>query len=385
MDRNKQFLAFLSCIGYFALTMINFALIYFLKERGFTSFEVGIAASIYPFSYFVFCLIVPLFIKGQEKRSITVSFLLVFAAILTLVLVDSKALSFIALIIYGASTSLLWPNVETLITLSDEGDNLNRSIMKFNVAWSIGSGVATATSGILSLTSYRLPFYLSLMLVLALSCASLFIKKGDVIERKEEERVEVPPTKAIVLSSWASLFLLYMLYGILFTVYPLYSSDVLNAGGNITGVLLMFFGIASSLSFYILGKMTIWQRKLKVIISAELMLIAVSIVIASCKILFIRMIAFALYGIIFSLLYDSSMFHGSVGVKDRSMRMVIHEVILTFATIVGSLLGSLVYQLKSFQTLIIGYVVISIILIFIEIVFFKQMKSGKNNSIRDGV
>ena len=87
--------------------------------------------------------------------------------------------------------------------------------------------------------------------------------------------------------------------------------------------------------------------------------------------LFLRSIAafailFALYGFVFALSYDLSIFHGAEGAKDRHKRMVIHEVLLTLGTIIGSLVGGFVYQYFSFKTLVLTISILSVVIVVIE-------------------
>ncbi|MCI7606508.1 MAG: MFS transporter, partial [Spirochaetales bacterium] len=75
---------------------------------------------------------------------------------------------------------------------------------------------------------------------------------------------------------------------------------------------------------------------------------------------------FALYGAVFALSYNLSIFHGAEGAKERHKRMVIHEVLLTIGTILGSLIGGFVYQYFSFRTLVLTITLVSVVVVVIE-------------------
>ena len=79
---------------------------------------------------------------------------------------------------------------------------------------------------------------------------------------------------------------------------------------------------------------------------------------------------FALYGAVFDLSYDLSIFHGAEGAMDRHRRMVIHEVLLTIGTIAGSLVGGFVYQYFSFFSLVLVIAATAFVSLIAEGVLF---------------
>ncbi|MDD3366475.1 MAG: hypothetical protein PHS67_04350, partial [Sphaerochaetaceae bacterium] len=57
---------------------------------------------------------------------------------------------------------------------------------------------------------------------------------------------------------------------------------------------------------------------------------------------------FFVFGMLFAMMYSFSIFHGASGSIHRSKRMLIHEMLLTIGTIVGSIVGGTVYQYLDF-------------------------------------
>ena len=50
--------------------------------------------------------------------------------------------------------------------------------------------------------------------------------------------------------------------------------------------------------------------------------------------------------------YSFSIFHGASGSINRSHRMLIHEVLLTIGTVLGSVVGGTIYQYVDFDTVL---------------------------------
>ena len=87
-------------------------------------------------------------------------------------------------------------------------------------------------------------------------------------------------------------------------------------------------------------------------------------------------IIFVVYGFIFALGYDLSIFHSAEGGGKRHMRMVIHEVLITAGTTFGSFTGSLVYEYLSFSALVTSVTAIG------GIAFVLSLISGRKGNCR---
>jgi DHA1 family multidrug resistance protein-like MFS transporter/DHA1 family quinolone resistance protein-like MFS transporter len=56
----------------------------------------------------------------------------------------------------------------------------------------------------------------------------------------------------------------------------------------------------------------------------------------------------ALFGFLFALSYNNSLFHGVSGSIQRSTRMAVHEGLLTAGVVCGSSIGGILYQTGQF-------------------------------------
>ena len=350
-----------------SIVIFNFTLVYYLRECGIDSVGIGLASSIYPTLYFLGCIFMPKFLpslKGKA-RILAANIGMAFTG-LVLTFIKNEALIMTDLVFYGLFQSLLWTNMETWITGGKEGNELTSRLTLFNFSWSFSVGLATSFSGFVSEYSTRLSiwsgcvFFLISALLVALSGRSYDSKK------EKEEIVSEDHSSPLRFPSWAGVLLVYTGYSMVLTVFPQYAMDTLGYSESVTGNILLFRGISVTIAFLIMEKARVWQKGVGPILGSQAFF-----AILTFLMLFIRSVAafailFALYGFVFALSYDLSIFHGAEGAKDRHKRMVIHEVLLTLGTIIGSLVGGFVYQYFSFKTLVLTISILSMVIVVIE-------------------
>ena len=350
-----------------SIVIFNFTLVYYLRECGIDSVGIGLASSIYPTLYFLGCIFMPKLLpslKGKA-RILAANIGMAFTG-LVLTFIKNEALIMTDLVFYGLFQSLLWTNMETWITGGKEGGELTSRLTLFNFSWSFSVGLATSFPGFVSEYSTRLSiwsgcvFFLISALLVALSGRSYDSKK------EKEEIVSEDHSSPLRFPSWAGVLLVYTGYSLVLTVFPQYAMDTLGYSESVTGNILLFRGISVTIAFLIMQKARVWQKGVGPILGSQAFF-----AILTFLMLFLRSIAafailFALYGFVFALSYDLSIFHGAEGAKDRHKRMVIHEVLLTLGTIIGSLVGGFVYQYFSFKTLVLTISILSVVIVVIE-------------------
>ena len=350
-----------------SIVIFNFTLVYYLRECGIDSVGIGLASSIYPTLYFLGCIFMPKLLPSLngKARILAANIGMAFTG-LVLTFIKNEALIMTDLVFYGLFQSLLWTNMETWITGGKEGGELTSRLTLFNFSWSFSVGLATSFSGFVSEYSTRLSiwsgcvFFLISALLVALSGRSYDSKK------EKEEIVSEDHSSPLRFPSWAGVLLVYTGYSLVLTVFPQYAMDTLGYSESVTGNILLFRGISVTIAFLIMQKARVWQKGVGPILGSQAFF-----AILTFLMLFLRSIAafailFALYGFVFALSYDLSIFHGAEGAKDRHKRMVIHEVLLTLGTIIGSLVGGFVYQYFSFKTLVLTISILSVVIVVIE-------------------
>ena len=365
--KTENTLALSTFLSQGSIVIFNFTLVYYLRECGIDSVGIGLASSIYPTLYFLGCIFMPKFLPSLngKARILAANIGMAFTG-LVLTFIKNEALIMTDLVFYGLFQSLLWTNMETWITGGKEGDELTSRLTLFNFSWSFSVGLATSFSGFVSEYSTRLSiwsgcvFFLISALLVALSGRSYDSKK------EKEEIVSEDHSSPLRFPSWAGVLLVYTGYSLVLTVFPQYAMDTLGYSESVTGNILLFRGISVTIAFLIMQKARVWQKGVGPILGSQAFF-----AILTFLMLFLRSVAafailFALYGFVFALSYDLSIFHGAEGAKDRHKRMVIHEVLLTIGTIIGSLVGGFVYQYFSFKTLVLTISILSVVIVVIE-------------------
>lgn len=368
----RKRLSFVSMVSQFSISMVNFALVYFLREKGFSSSEIGIAASIYPLMYLVFCII---FAKTLSSRSlkgkIALSYIGMLFSVAMIILSPNKAVSYISLVLYGISMALLWPNMETWITKGAEGDELNASVSSFNFAWSFGAGISTLLGGILSERSSSLPLYLSIALFLALTL-TIATTRGGGSDKESAEEKKPDQSTPLRYFSWIGILLLYSGYSLIINIFPLYALEQLGFSESLTGMLLLFRGITACIAFVLLGRVSFWQFSKSSIIASQSLYILLILLMGSITSPALFSLFFIAFGVDFSLIYLLSIFHGASGAADREKRMMVHEVLLTVGTVIGSLFGGIIYEKFTFQNVLNMIFIVSFATLVVEIPLMRR-------------
>ena len=365
--KTENKLALSSFLSQGSIVIFNFTLVYYLRECGIDSVGIGIASSIYPTLYFLGCIFMPKVLPCMNgKTRILMADIGMALTGVILTFLRNEALIMIDLVFYGLFQSLLWTNMETWITGGKEGGELTSRLTLFNFSWSFSVGLATSFSGFVSEYSTRLSIWSGCLFFLISALLVASSGKSYDSKEKKEDVIEVDYSSPLRFPSWIGVLLVYTGYSLVLTVFPQYALDNLGYSESITGNILLFRGISVTVAFLVMQKVRAWQKGVGPIILSQVVFALLTFLLLAFKSITAYALLFALYGAVFALSYNLSIFHGAEGAKERHKRMVIHEVLLTIGTIVGSLVGGFVYQFFSFKTLVLTITVISLFTVVFE-------------------
>ena len=365
--KTENRLALSSFLSQGSIVIFNFTLVYYLRECGIDSVGIGIASSIYPTLYFLGCIFMPKVLPCMNgKTRILMADIGMALTGVILTFLRNEALIMIDLVFYGLFQSLLWTNMETWITGGKEGGELTSRLTLFNFSWSFSVGLATSFSGFVSEYSTRLSIWSGCLFFLISALLVASSGKSYDSKEKKENVIEVDNSSPLRFPSWIGVLLVYTGYSLVLTVFPQYALDNLGYSESITGNILLFRGISVTVAFLVMQKVRAWQKGVGPIILSQVVFALLTFLLLAFKSIPAYALLFALYGAVFALSYNLSIFHGAEGAKERPKRMVIHEVLLTIGTIVGSLVGGFVYQFFSFKTLVLTITVISLFTVVFE-------------------
>lgn len=351
-----------SFVAQLTISMVNLALVYHLRHAFLLPADaIGAAASISPAVYLVACLLFePWTSRCRPRILVMVSLLGQAAAVGLFALTHTLSVAFLALGLYGGFQSLLWPQIEAWFSRGKEGAQLNRAANAFNFSWSIGTGVSSFVAGLLVEVSTTLPFIVAIVLFgvvfLLIFLASTLVPGIRAMKSEHESNKEngkADESTVLRFYSWASIIVIYSGMSIIQNIFPLYAQDVLGISESRTGLLLLIRGVTTCLSFLLLGKVSFWHFKKRYIFLAQALFALACLVASTFTSPIPFVFFFLLFGFLFALVYDQSMFHGASGSINRSRRMIIHEVLLTIGAILGSVGGGYIYETVSFSHLLV--------------------------------
>jgi DHA1 family multidrug resistance protein-like MFS transporter/DHA1 family quinolone resistance protein-like MFS transporter len=154
-----------SFLAQLTIAMVNLALVYHLRRVFAPGGRDRAGCLDRSATYLVFCiLLAPYTIHYRPRHLVQLSLAGMGFSVFLFVSTHTLAVAYIALALYGAFMSLLWPQIEGWFSRGKEGAGLNRVANAFNFSWSFGVGVSSYIAGLLVELSTPMPFYVSLLL-----------------------------------------------------------------------------------------------------------------------------------------------------------------------------------------------------------------------------
>lgn len=382
MQQDSKQLLFLSIISFFAqmiIATVNLALVYYLNDvMKYSASTIALTVSTFSISYAIFCLLLEKPTKKvSPRKNIYISLLGMGVFILFFINSFSLLTIIINLILYGSFMALLWPHMASWYSRGREDDKLNKAISYFNLSWGLGAAFSPIICGILTEINIVIPLIVSIISFIILSLSVLVLtNKIPYLKAVESEKnynlnsCLTDNSTPLRYFSWVAVFLAYLFFGMFINIFPLYAKNDLLFSETTIGFLLWSKGIISCIAFYLLGKMNFWHFKSLYIFISQIILAFICFVTALCNSFYSFFIIFMIFGLVFSLMYLQSIFHGFSGALNRTLRMTIHEVLLTSGLVIGSILSGYIYDLLGFKTALNYFGIGMFIIILIEIIFY---------------
>lgn len=271
------------------------------------------------------------------------------AIITAFLFVQGLVQAFVAYAAYGFILAFFWPQVMGWLSKGYEGAQLNRATSLFSFSWSVGGIFSSYIAGVLSERGKLLPIMLSAGLfgfnALFVLVSHRFLP-DDETETEQSRRVSDTEDRSTPLRypAWLGAFLIYTVMGVMFNVFPVFARDRLAISESSIGLILTIRASATALGFFVLGRVTILQfnRAALPILTAVSSLIVVLLVFQRGAAGFA--VCFGIIGFLQAAMYNNSLFYATSGALDRDKRASIHEALLTFGQVVGSISGGALYQ-----------------------------------------
>jgi len=335
--------------------MTIFASIFYLRDVfSATTSVIGLFSSLGSIAYFAGCfLLKPLQKKIPERISLFISSTGMGTFVLCLLFAEKLRNVFF---FYGCLfiiLALFWPSLMGWLSSGSEGSLLGKRLSRFNIAWTLGAFTGPFAAGYLVEKDVGLPLIIAAMGFFLLGFGILF---GTYKSIQTNDSFEAPttlqgdPGKGMRYACWIGLFGCYILYGILIAVLPIYLRDNLGFRESFSGILLFLRGIFSVVIFYFLGRFSGWHYKKRQMIWTHVGITVMAFLFIFFHQMWVFILLTSTYGVLFSISYANSLFHGVAGSENRSGRMAVHEGVLTAGMVAGASVSGFLLQTFGVQT-----------------------------------
>jgi len=350
--------------------MVNLALVYHMRLTfGLSAQMVGISAAVYTSTYFISCIVLgPLASRMRPRHSVVLSVMGMAAAIALVSLTRQVVIAFIALVLYGIAMSFLWPQIEEWLARGKEGRQLNRATSSFNVSWSIGTALSPLIAGLLLERNIRAPLVLGIGVFIAIGIlivsATRLVPAIRAVTSEHtslQGSTQVDASTPLRFLSWAGVLTVYASLAVTLTIFPLHAMDHLPFTQSVVGVLLLIRGLATVAMFIVMGKTSIWHFNRTWVILTQILVAVLCLWGMNINGFISYTLFFFLFGILFAMAYSFSIFHGASGSINRSSRMLIHEILLTIGTVLGSVVGGTLYEYIDYNMVLTACAVLVLI------------------------
>ena len=253
----------------------------------------------------------------------------------------------------GAAMAFFWPYAMGWASYGYEGQTLNRQLSYYNRSWSSAVIIGPFLGARLADTSL---FASMLLPVLALFTCMVIL----ATTRKPSPNTEgyTPPTVPIddhaeggpadytmlcwmarmsLFTCWAGMAMLRSQFALLMTEHHGYTET--QYGGILTIFALCNFSV-----LFLVGKFTGWHGRALPILLAQVPALLSLLLYSLGRTLPAFTLASAMHGASLGFAYSAHLYYGAAGKENRSIPMVIHEIIIALSMVAGSSAGGYLVQ-----------------------------------------
>lgn len=367
--------SFLAQLGF---STVNLALVYYLRySLGASASIIGLAAGTYTVTYLLGCILFsPIVRRFRPRHTIEAAMILIAACFIGIVHTTSIPLVFILLALYGFLLPLQWPQMETWISRDTEGKELSFKLSAFNFSWCFGISISAVAGSLLVTIAPPVGIWFGAGILLSVYAIIFLVSNlfpgiravdAEASHVKELKKAGEDHSTRLRYDSWCAIFLVYTALSVILNIFPLYAKEGMQIGEAASGMLLLVRGLATSFSFIFFGATVFWTFKAWLIYLAEAVFTLMCIIFAFASSTIEMGVFFFLFGILFSLCYNFSIFHSAVGAINKGKRMVIHECMISAGQIIGSAVGGTIYQYMGWRNVLLTLGGIGIFFLLIQI------------------
>ncbi len=339
-----------------SLSVVWTAMPFVLSGMGGSAAHVGYAPALNCFAYMVALLITGshlghLDVKRATRAATVVAWLaamLMVLGVLGATVLDTVApLTWVWMIIAagslgGAAMALFWPFLMSWVSASYEGVVLNRRLGRYNGSWSSG-GIVGPLIGAWLVEQDPLWPMLAAVVCFVTCFLLLGLARRDAVHSRNPARADGAAEPACdprlladfrwmsriaLFCAWASFAILRSQYALLFKGLGYSESQF--------GAFMTTLALCNFLSLVAGGRWAFWHFRAVLLIGAQAMILMALLIVIYGRTLGVLFISPVVLGIAFGFAYSSHLYYGASASGKRSVRMVIHEVVISLGITIGS-------------------------------------------------
>jgi DHA1 family multidrug resistance protein-like MFS transporter/DHA1 family quinolone resistance protein-like MFS transporter len=260
----------------------------------------------------------------------------------------------------GAAMALFWPFLMSWVCGSCEGVTLNRCLGRYNGSWSSGGVVGPLIGAWLAGKDPLWPMvasvgcFVACFLLLGLTrrsrsdhdcglrIADCGIGHEAPLNPKSEIRnpqlEDLVPDARLVDFRWMSriaLFCAWASFAILRSQFALLFTDLGYSEGQF-GAFMTTLALCNFLTLIASGRWAFWHFRAGLLFVAQAMILVALLTVIYGRTLAVLFLSPVVLGVAFGFAYSSHLFYGTSASRKRSVRMVIHEVVISLGITIGS-------------------------------------------------
>ena len=325
------------------------AIVFYAKSRfSATPTQTGQIVFCYDVAYVVGCLLAQgLLSRYTPQKCLVIAMLWFFGGALLSYFGQGLAYLYVGQLFFGVGTSFFWPPLMGWLSEGYEDKELARMTGYYNLTWSTACFITPLMTGALCDLNETYP--LLLLLVIYTIQLPIFIaihlanRKKSIKGSDASEPVKGSQTM-LRYPSWYGVACAWCAIGFLIGVYPNAAKELLNISSARVGFFYTLRSAGQAIALIALGFFTFWQFRRWQLAIGHLATAIVVFMLGFAKGAPMVLPCLILLGPLFAHAYTNSMVHGVAGSKNRTRRMLIHEVLLSSGSLLGALLGGYLYQ-----------------------------------------
>lgn len=242
----------------------------------------------------------------------------------------------------GAAMALYWPFLMSWVSASFEGVQLNRRFGRYNGSWSGGALIGPLIGAWLVGMNIAYPM-VAAVACLAGSFLLLGLARGASPQAGAEAGPDAgpPPThdarvladyrwmsRIALFVSWAAFAIVRSQFALLFVDFGYSESQF--------GVYLTLFALCNFTALTLSGRWAFWHFRPAPLILGQLAMLTALLMVVYGRTLGVFYPSAVVLGLAFGFAYSSHLYYGASMSQKRSVRMAIHEMVISLGITIGA-------------------------------------------------